>query len=72
MNLKINRMWLETTGTHFDDVPYNVTKFAESIVRECASIARTQSLQSSGLINSEYQGEVIIENKILEHFNINI
>ena len=71
MNLKINRMWLEATGTHFDDVPYDVTKFAESLVRECASIARIHTLQSSGLINSEYQGEVITENKILEHFNIN-
>jgi hypothetical protein len=62
----MNRCFTDEQGERFDH-----EQFAELIVRECAMVARTHILETSGLINSECQSEVITENKILKHFNIN-
>ena len=45
-------------------------KFAELIVRECAKVARSQTLEKYPGMKSDYDGIVYVEEAIKSHFGV--
>ena len=70
MNPRIKELALEAGGSHYPEVnTTQLIQFAESVVRECAKVARNKTLRSTG-VSEEFTGTVYIEDEIRNHFGV--
>ena len=76
MNKRIQEL-AEQAGFYYTDKTGFITpagcdpaKFAELIVRECARVARQHTLERYTGMSQDYQGIVLVEKAIRDHFGV--